>query len=247
MAKAVKNAAHVLSGRNRFPQKEPVATLFESADELKALRELHHKLQFFPTPPWAVRALIHTLRGLNDGDLPFQTVLEPCAGLGHIIVPLREEGLTVLPSDIHDFGKGFPIMDFLEDERFFGDQADVVITNPPYGDPTSTPHDPKPTLAERFVLRGLEVAPEVYSLCHFGFLGNAGRFNRLNAPYLTDVFVLTERADMVLGAYDPKASTATDSAWYRFRRNKPLGRPALLHFIEPGLEARFTKTEDAWI
>lgn len=106
-------------------------------------------LDDFPTPPWGTRAGIE--HALYRSDVPFRlppaqglTVWEPTANRGHMVTPLREYFGTVIGTDVHDYGAGFAVHDFLlpVPARDF----DLVITNPPF------------RLATAFVRRAMQVA-----------------------------------------------------------------------------------------
>ena len=91
--------------------------------------EAHDSLDDFPTPPWATRAVCEWLHQ-NVGDLDDKSVREPAANRGFMVRPLREYFRTVEASDVHDYGAGFPVADYL----FGPDQAQVDWTfcNPPF-------------------------------------------------------------------------------------------------------------------
>lgn len=166
-------------------------------------------LDFFPTPPWATRALCEVLvavGGASGRDWFHRLAcLEPAAGEGHMVRPLREYFGTVEGSDIHDYGCGFAVRDFLPAGflEIPAADADWVITNPPFN------------LAEAFALRGLEVAGAgVALLVRTAFLESAGRHERLFGPYPPNMILqFTERVPMVKGRLDPKASSATAYCW----------------------------------
>ena len=66
-------------------------------------------LDFYPTPPWATRALLERL----PGDLSKQTVWEPACGRGDMVRVLKEKFRRVLATDIEPRGCGGR-QDFLE-------------------------------------------------------------------------------------------------------------------------------------
>lgn len=104
--------------------------------------EPHDSLDFFPTPPWATRALCEYVLGLA-GCIAW----DPACGRGDMVRPLQEYALAVAGSDVHDYGVGFPIHDFLM--PFLPDgigHVEWIITNPPF------------RLGERFLRRALDVA-----------------------------------------------------------------------------------------
>ena len=62
--------------------------------------EPHDSLDFFPTPPWATRALCeHVLPGVWYS--PRMVVWDPACGEGHMVRPLTEYFSEVLASDVH--------------------------------------------------------------------------------------------------------------------------------------------------
>ncbi len=169
--------------------------------------EPHDSLDDFPTPPWATRALCRYLQGLCDdrtgwsGPLLSQmSVREPAANRGHMVRPLQEVFGRVEASDIHDYGAGFPVQDYL-----FGPpppRTDWTITNPPF------------RLAEQFIRRGLESSNGVAVIVRSAFLEGVGRHRDLfsiNPPSL--VLQFTERVVMHKGKLSAKGSTATAYCW----------------------------------
>ena len=75
-------------------------------------------LDFFPTPPWAMRALIgHVLP-----ELAGSVICEPACGAGDMARPLAEVACEIYASDIHDYGFGYAARDFLDRGNFCGTQ-----------------------------------------------------------------------------------------------------------------------------
>src|ERR1700738_1756283 len=104
-------------------------------------REPPDALDYFPTPPWATRALFrHVLPALDvDGIC---SVWEPACGEGHMSAVIEEfAGSYVVASDVFDYGFGQVPVDFIHNEPLC--RPDWVITNPPF------------TLACEFALRAL--------------------------------------------------------------------------------------------
>jgi len=164
--------------------------------------EPHDSLDDFPTPPWATRALCEFLR---DGPLTEPTDMrmcrEPAANRGHMVLPLREYFHSVEASDVHDYGAGFPVQDYL-----FGpapEPVDWTITNPPF------------RLAEQFIQRAAESSRRGYAMIlRSAFLEGQGRHERLFSVNPPDyVLQFTERVVMHKGRLAPEGSTATSYAW----------------------------------
>lgn len=78
----------------------------------------HHpsdSLDYFPTPPWATRSMVHEVLIPRQNfwfSLSDLTALDPCAGGGHMVAPLREVFDVVEFSDVFDWGINPPIRDF---------------------------------------------------------------------------------------------------------------------------------------
>lgn len=162
--------------------------------------EAHDSLDDFPTPPWATRALCEWIQDNTHHDLSVQTCREPAANRGHMVKPLREYFYSVEASDVHDYGAGFAVQDYL-----FGPLPSRVvwtITNPPF------------KLAEQFIERALATSTGVAMIVRAAFLEGQGRFDRLfskNPP--SHVLQFTERVVMHKGRLAPEGSTATAYAW----------------------------------
>ncbi len=197
--------------------------------------EPHDSLDFFPTPPWATRALCEWFNPWDETEK--QTCWEPACGEGHMARPLREFFLNVHASDVHDYGGGQErLCDFLipgtEPPHFAKTPPAWIITNPPF------------RLAEQFAHRALSLAHiGVAILCRSVFLEGGARYRDLfrdDPP--SDVLIFSERVPMLKGRLDRKASSATSYAWFVWQ--KPcLGAP-LLHWIPPGTRKQLERDDD---
>src|SRR5262245_14564477 len=90
-------------------------------------------LDYFPTPPWATRALVEHVfpaLGIRPSDLAGMDALEPACGEGHMAEPLAEYFGRVIATDLHDYGYGEAPVDFLDESTKL--DADWIITNPPF-------------------------------------------------------------------------------------------------------------------
>jgi hypothetical protein len=193
------------------------------------------RLNYFPTPPWATRALVEEILWPNR-LLPARrsegVCWEPACGGGHMAIPLREYFERVYATDVHDWGHGIGGTDFLSlregpfDTRW-------IITNPPF------------TLAEQFLDRALAIATHgVALLVRLQWLEGETRWQSIfcdRKPLIVAPFA--ERVSMIEGAWDPEASSATAYAWFIWQiAVRP--RSTRLEHIEPGAEGRHTRTED---
>ncbi len=164
-------------------------------------------LDYFPTPPWATRALCERLE--KKSPLHLQSVWEPACGEGHMARPLAEYFDRVHATDVHDYGwtGQARICDFLIDwdhgRDEAGDPYDWIITNPPF------------RLAEDFIRMALSYARIGCAvLVRTAFLEGQGRYNDLFStlpPWR--ILQFTERVGMFKGRLDPMASTATSYCW----------------------------------
>lgn len=168
--------------------------------------EPHDSLDFFPTPPWATRALCEMLGG--RAALGGMRCWEPACGVGHMARPLAEYFELVYASDVHDYG--------------FGDRADFlfhgatpafqwIITNPPF------------RLAEEFAQEGLRRAGlGLALLVRTAFLEGVARWHFFERKPPALILQFSERVPMVKGRVDGDASTATAYCWIVWM-GRPLG------------------------
>lgn len=168
--------------------------------------EARDALDDFPTPPWATRALLERL-----GSLDTLTCREPAANRGHMVRPLREFFASVEAADVHDYGAGFPVRDYLGWEP--AAVVDWTVTNPPF------------RLAEQFIAHALNTSRRgVAVIVRSAFLEGAGRHDRLFSQMPpTHVLQFAERVVMHKGRLAPEGSTATAYCWVVWRKGWPEG------------------------
>lgn len=207
--------------------------------------EPHDSLDDFPTPPWSTRALCEYLERAGFA-LQLDRVREPAANRGYMARALGDYFGSVAASDIHDYGAGYPVEDFL-----FGPtppHTQWTITNPPF------------RLAEQFILRGLDCSDMVAVLIRSAFLESVSRYRALfsvHRPIL--ILQFTERVVMHKGKMlDPdipvetwsdkhkaivvrKPSTATAYCWAIW--SKQLRTPTEFDWIAP-CRKRLTRPGD---
>jgi len=191
-------------------------------------------LDFFPTPPWATRALMEcVLPHLGIGHV--DDVWEPACGEGHIAEVLREYARgAVIATDIHAYGYGQAPLDFLGDlPPHMG--ADWIITNPPFGDVT-----------EDFVLKADRLARVGFAMfVRLQWLESVGRYEAIfrdNPPTLIAFFA--ERAPLCKGEWNPKGSTATAYIWLVWVKGQ---QPRAPFWIPPKRREALTRVDDAEI
>lgn len=207
--------------------------------EALAVRDPRAKLQYFPTPPWATRAFL-AAAGI---DLRGKRVWEPFCGAGHMSAVFEEGGAEVHSSDIWPHGYGevgsFVGGDVAGDiaRSPWSERCDWVISNPAF------------TLMVEAFERGLEVADNVALLCRLQWLETPERW-ALFGRHRFEVWVHSDRVPMTEFAWDPSASTATCYAWFVLRADRPAQTPGRSdfdgHFVPPGAQARYTRSDDAF-
>jgi hypothetical protein len=189
-------------------------------------------LDYFPTPPWATRALCEIV--LRDFDLG--SVWEPACGEGHMAEVLREYAYRVFASDVFDYGCGQDAVG-----SFVGVGPDIaqpphpmtwIITNPPFN------------LAGEFLARARIEARGVAMLLRTAWLEGGERYNTIFSKHPPHVVALfAERVPMVKGRWDPKASTATSYAWCVWKPGS-FAPGTHLQWIPPGQRQRLSKPDD---
>lgn len=196
--------------------------------------EPNDSLDDFPTPPWAVRAvcryIARHLTGTPLGDL---TAREPCANRGHMLRVCQEYFAEVDASDVHDYGLGLPVRDFLFPEPL--KMVDWTLMNPPF------------RLASEFIDRALDTSKKgVVVIVRSAFLEGEKRFERLFNPTPPDyILQFSERVVMLrgrlvqAGKVDPlaqkpgtKASTASVYCALIYSKDRYTGS-TIFDWLEP--------------
>jgi hypothetical protein len=192
--------------------------------------EPHDSLDDFPTPPWATRAACEFLRG-QGFDLAAMSVREPCANRGFMVRPLREHFGAVIASDVHDYGAGFPVKDYLFGPSDWFSRTDWTFMNPPF------------RLAAQFIDRALSLSNVgVAAIVRTAFLEGKDRYETLfsvRPPWAVAVHV--ERVPMVKGRVDSDAASATSYSWLFWRTDTDERLP--LGWI-PGCRKRLERADD---
>lgn len=173
--------------------------------------EPHDSLDFFPTPPWATRAVCeHILPSLCGPrhSMPLMRAWEPACGDGAMARPLAEYFATVGASDVHAYGYG-AVADFLFPWSPDLAKPHWIITNPPF------------RLGEQFARKALEIATHgVALLVRTAFLESQDRFRLYSEHPPAVVAQFVERVPMVKGRLQRDASTATAYCWIVWRKGE---------------------------
>jgi hypothetical protein len=209
-------------------------------NHLETRKQPKGSLDFFPTPLWATRALLHELLVRQCGVGRAMSALDPCCGAGHMVRPLQEVFGRVDFSDVFDWGMNPPIRNFLFENRdsFSADGhkiPDWIVMNPPFD------------TAIDFFERAYAIADEgVAMLLRLGWMAGQGRYNKIFGPIPpTYICPFAERVPMIEGVWDPEASTATDYAWFVWVKPKPETQwGSITKHFRPGMQAQYTRMSD---
>lgn len=196
--------------------------------------EADDSLDYFPTPPWATRALIEKVLPQigRRGDFSKQASWEPACGEGHIAAVLSEYAGSVAASDIFDHGYG-DVADFLNLPETKTPVADWIITNPPFN-----------ALAEKFVLRSIDLARiGVAMFLRLQWLESVGRYERIFQPHPPKIIAqFAERVPLHKGRWEPEGDTATAYLWIVWLKGHEGGTQ--FFWIPPGCREALTKPDD---
>ena len=204
---------------------------FGSSAVMAQRREPPNSLDFFPTPPWATRALLrHVLPAVLDG-FHICSAWDPCCGEGHMAEILREDIALVTASDVFDYGKGYAVADFLAADTAIVPRCDLVAMNPPFN------------AAVAFVEKAMTQATVVAALLRTAWIEGEDRYERLFRDRPPTVFApFVERVAMLRGRWEPGASSATSYAWFVWVEG---ATPQAPFWIPPGRKRALTLPTDA--
>jgi len=194
-------------------------------------REPPDSLDFFPTPPWATRALLIEVLPQVLVGRHICTAWDPACGEGHMVEVLQEHVAIVRGSDVFDYGRGYAVADFLDRDTGMLPAVDLICTNPPFN------------AAVKFALRALDTAPVVALLLRTAWIEGEARYESLFRDRPPTVFApFVERVAMLKGRWDPNASTATAYAWFVWLKGETPRAPI---WIPPGQKRMRTRPDDA--
>lgn len=202
---------------------------------------------FYPTPPWATRALIRHVAPLV-GMTNTHSVWEPACGDGMMAEVLKEHFETVWATDLHAYGYGESGVNFITYgapgvkwglQNCQSTYVDWIITNPPYN------------LAHEFALRAFDdwnsgpMRVGCALLVRLSFLEGKARYEELfskHPPMIIAPFV--ERIGFRPGTWDPEADRGVVAhAWYVWRRDTR-AEPRVV-WIPPRVRNELTRDDDA--
>lgn len=178
---------------------------------------------FFPTPPWATRAVLPWIERTSG------VIWEPACGGMDMAKPLIEHfgAGSVFSSDVCDYGGGHDDRrDFLLTMPAQLPHLDVewIITNPPF------------SLGGDFIRHARDVwGAKVAMLVRTQFLEGKDRYyNTFAADPPSRVLQFVERVPMVHGRLSRTQSTATSYCWLLWgHHEQDHARPTVLEWIPP--------------
>ena len=169
---------------------------------------------FFPTPHWAVQALLVYEKFQGE-------IFEPACGTGNISEKKKKNHYKVLSNDIVDRGYGDKHEDFLKTNFNVAN----IVTNPPYN------------RANEFVLHALKFTRnKVAMLLRLSFLEGAQRYNDiyLKSPP-AKVYVFSKRVTFMPESIKGNSGSGpTAYAWFVWDKTRKVKTPEV-RWIEPDI------------
>ncbi len=193
-------------------------------------------LDYFPTPPFAARALMEELIIPIVGPVSHLVADDPACGELHLVEGLLDSFAWVQYSDVEDWGRQPPLRDFTFQTRASLVEKgavvpDWIITNPPFN------------LLEEFVLKALEIAQVGVAM----FV----RINALPGQVATTGFTVTRHQPS--SASSPSASLSSRALGILKPRRRPTTsgsfssrakRPGQPSSSRPAMAAKYTRLSD---
>lgn len=195
-------------------------------------------LDYFPTQPWASRALAELVLRV---DPRARSAWEPACGEGIMARGLADYFDRLVMTDVLDYGVGGLVCDFMDPSASApGEPVDWIITNPPFRD----------GMAEAFIRLARQRARRgVAMLVRLGFLETVGRYPLWAGPErATLACPFAERVPILLGDCDPDDRSAASYMVAIWVTDPELARDypgeTLLRPIEPGQRKRLYRPSD---
>lgn len=174
-----------------------------------------HENDLYATPPLGTYALLKTL-----GSRVPQTILEPCAGRGHIAAELARSGRTIIAHDLFSYEN----LVFLVESGYDAElpliwPADGVITNPPY----------YKDLPRKLVLKWIQEYDFVACFLRLTFLESKKRKKLFTEHPPSDIIICSDRISFIGTTENKTEPTAKQDqiggliayAWFVWDKNKP--------------------------
>lgn len=196
-------------------------------------------LQYFPTPPWATRALCEHLAATDPID--DLAAWEPACGEGHMSRPLGEYFSQVGSTDVHDYSETFSGQDAVFDFLIDWDLPPAMLANPPDWIITNFPF----SLGFEFIEQARKIAKIGCAfICRTSFLEGIERHKSLfSVAPPAEILQFAERVPMHKGRLEREGKTATTYCWIIFRAGHD--GPTIFSWIPPSRK-RLDRATD-WI
>jgi len=189
---------------------------------------------FFPTPPYATRALFRYLLPAYEDRAVAEnySIWDPACGAGHMNRVFDEYGFRLnIASDIGDYGYGPQDEVGSFQELAKTKEADLIVTNPPYGD------------MQAFVDLGLARSNEALALLtRIQFLEGQNRYHGLfstRPPTIVGIF--SDRIPFKMNVVVPKAPKMFTHIWAVWIHG---AEPQPLRWIPPDAQQLLERAED---
>ena len=173
---------------------------------------------FYPTPPFAVNALLDVEK--FEGD-----IWEPACGKGDISEILLKRGYSVISTDLNDYGYGVHGIDFLNANGIFStpfQMHDNIITNPPF------------ELALEFVLQAkLYSRKKIAMFLKTAFLEGAKRYEMFQDTIfpLKCIYQFSKRVNFGIHAGTHKNGGMIPFAWFIWERSRGGNQKPYINWI----------------
>lgn len=151
------------------------------------LRTLLRSLDYFPTQPWAARAMAELVMRVDPSA---RSAWESACGEGVMAHGMADYFDRLVLSDVHDYGVGAQVADFLEPELTPpGGPVDWIFTNPPFEHAKAFV-----TLSRKRARRGVAM------FVRLGFQETIGRYELFSGPMAATLACpFAERVGIMLG------------------------------------------------
>lgn len=222
------------------PQKASVSAVLahraRGVEDDDPLRALLRSLDYFPTQPWAARAMAELVMRVDPSA---RSAWESACGEGIMARGMADYFDRLVLSDIHDYGVGADVVDFLEPGlEPPGGPVDWIFTNPPFEHAKAFV-----TLARQRARRGVAM------FVRLGFQETIGRYELFSGPMAATLACpFAERVGIMLGDCKIGGGTAmaymvviwiTDPTLAEDYPGETLLRP-----IQPGTRDRLSRASD---
>lgn len=186
---------------------------------------------FIPTPPWATRVLFEEVAP-SLAHCPKQSFYDPAAGAGHMLDVFREYSPFAFGTDIEPRRDDIKKLDYWRDEPGPYEDADHIISNPPYKN------------IEKFARRALTSGAQTVSLLtRIQFLESQSRHALFKEFRPIRVAVFSDRIPFKTGAVVKKAPKMFTHVWVYWSKRRYRSHTEMT-WIRPDAQKVYEKDSD---